>query len=535
MNFRILHRPSGRADRIRFQDTTSGLIDATVLRIITGDAIVTRMQINGDQGRCLMQIVDTLGDPPGDVNPSLSGVWEQNSPAIILQATGLADLDISGPVATGSDSTDTTEPYSWLPGSLITYTGGLDQWITDFKAAYAADNTLRATMVLDDGVAGPQAHTADAGDVAWAFDIPQPTATRVSTRKTADAGDVAWAFDIPQPTATRVSTRKMGDAGDAAWTFDIPQVSGTRVAAPRAPNPPRNVTLEDIGQTFAFVSWDVPSDDGGSDITGYDVRVGTGAWTDTGTSAREYRIGSLSPGTNYIIIVRAKNATGNSAASVALSITTAEVVVPTVPRHFRAEPTGETGIDLHWDAPQSDGGGALTEYEICVIDEDGTAQPFEPTDDAGTTWRVRGLAIGHRYGFRVRAVNAAGRGPQSPLVYQIPIRTPARVVPEGQRLPLLDVDRQSLIVRLNDIDCRVRVWWQPWDEAWYASIEVPTNTRISEGRRLAVDAGILDRIPSDLGGNVVCRPIGSTDVTLDPKRDAWRVPSHGLVWEPDQA
>ena len=149
--------PSGRTDRIRFQDTVSGLIDATALRIITGDAIVTRMQINGDQDRCLMQIVETLGDAPGDVNPSLSGVWEQNNPAIILQATGLVDLEISGPVATGSDSTDTTEPYSWEPGSLITYTGGLDQWITDFKAAYAADNTLRATMVLDDGVAGPQA------------------------------------------------------------------------------------------------------------------------------------------------------------------------------------------------------------------------------------------------------------------------------------------------------------------------------------------------------------------------------------------
>ena len=58
--------PGGRADRIRFQDTTNGLIDATALRIITGDAIITRMQINGDQDRCLMQIVETLGDPPGD-------------------------------------------------------------------------------------------------------------------------------------------------------------------------------------------------------------------------------------------------------------------------------------------------------------------------------------------------------------------------------------------------------------------------------------------------------------------------------------
>ena len=160
--------PGGRTDRIRFQDTTAGLIDATALRIITGDAIITRMQINGDQDRCLMQIVETLGDPPGDVNPSLSGVWEQYNPAIILQATGLADLEISGPVATGSDSTDTTEPYSWLPGSLITYTGGLTQWITDFKAAYAIDSTLRATMVLDDGVTA-------AGQIQAAITTGAPT------------------------------------------------------------------------------------------------------------------------------------------------------------------------------------------------------------------------------------------------------------------------------------------------------------------------------------------------------------------------
>ena len=177
--------PGGRTDRIRFQDTTAGLIDATALRIITGDAIVTRMQINGDQDRCLMQIVETLGDPPGDVNPSLSGVWEQYTPAITLQATGLADLEISGPVATGSDSTDTTEPYSWLPGSLITYTGGLTQWITDFKAAYASDNTLRATMVLDDGVTAAgqiqAAITTGAPTVAAQVRLNYPISSAITT------------------------------------------------------------------------------------------------------------------------------------------------------------------------------------------------------------------------------------------------------------------------------------------------------------------------------------------------------------------
>ena len=177
--------PGGNTDRIRWQDTTVGLIDATDLRTLTGDAIITRLQINADQGRCLMQIVATLGDTPGDLNPSLSTAWELYTPAITLQATGLSDLEISGPTAVGSDSTDTSEPYSWLPGSLITYTGGLDQWVADFKFAHFNDNTLRATMVLDDGVtiAGQiqAAITTGAPTVAARVRLNYPISSAITT------------------------------------------------------------------------------------------------------------------------------------------------------------------------------------------------------------------------------------------------------------------------------------------------------------------------------------------------------------------
>ena len=223
--------PSGRADRIRFQDTAAGLIDATALRIIAGDAIITRLQINGDQGRCLMQIVETLGDPPGDVNPSLSAVWEQYNPAITLQATGLADLEISGPVAAGSDSTDTTEPYSWLPGSLITYAGGLDQWVSDFKAAYALDATLRATMVLDDGDAraaaasvagGAGSISAGATRVPAAVSVARAAAASVAGGA---AGISAGATRVPAA-VTRAAAASI--AGGAAGL----SAGATRIAAP---------------------------------------------------------------------------------------------------------------------------------------------------------------------------------------------------------------------------------------------------------------------------------------------------------------
>ena len=158
--------PGGNASRIRFQDTVNGLVDATSLRTLAGDAIVTRVQINGSQGRCFIQIVSQLGDTPADANPSLSSAWEVYIPAVILQAPGLDPIGISGPNAASNDSQDTSEPYTWNPGEdNVAYVGGLSQWVTDFKAAYLADPTVRATLILDDGVVGPSAHAVDAGDV----------------------------------------------------------------------------------------------------------------------------------------------------------------------------------------------------------------------------------------------------------------------------------------------------------------------------------------------------------------------------------
>ena len=49
------------------------------------------------------------------------------------------------------------------------------------------------------------AHAVDAGAVAFAFHLPQPTVTHtalVTTDHAVDAGNVSWAFALPQPTVT---------------------------------------------------------------------------------------------------------------------------------------------------------------------------------------------------------------------------------------------------------------------------------------------------------------------------------------------
>ena len=215
------------------------------------------------------------------------------------------------------------------------------------------------------------------------------------------------------------------------------------------------------------------------------------------------------------------------------------MAAPTVPRAVDSQNPGITAIDLTWVAPTTDGGSPILYYEICVIDEDGVDQPFERTSGPETQWRVRGLAIGHRYGFRVRAVTATDVGLASPAIYDTPLRTRVERRPRGQRIPLLDVDRQSLILRIAGQDCRLRVWWHP-DEAdgygkvgaWWGGLEVPVNTPAVRSRRLALNSGILDRVDGVLPGNIVLRELAATGE--EPGRDAFRRPTHALIWEPDQ-
>ena len=207
------------------------------------------------------------------------------------------------------------------------------------------------------------------------------------------------------------------------------------------------------------------------------------------------------------------------------------VGAPGAPQFARATVLTEASAEVNWEAPADDGGEAITGYEVSVIHEDGTEDAYE---QAGleTRYTVRGLARDHRYGFRVRAVSAIGTGPASDPVYAELTVAAAPAVADGDVIPLIFADRQSLIVRLGDIDCRVRTWWQPSDEAWYGSIEVPVNTPGTRGIRLAVGAGLLDRRPELLPGNVVCRAFSTDFATDEPARDAWVVPTHLLIWEP---
>ncbi len=82
--------------------------------------------------------------------------------------------------------------------------------------------------------------------------------------------------------------------------------------------------------------------------------------------------------------------------------------VAAAPRNLLAD-GGDEQVTLSWEAPEDDGGTAITDYEV-RINQTGEWISIGSTD---TTHTVTGLVNGATYVFQVRAVNAAGSSPYS--------------------------------------------------------------------------------------------------------------------------
>ena len=78
---------------------------------------------------------------------------------------------------------------------------------------------------------------------------------------------------------------------------------------------------------------------------------------------------------------------------------------PSAPSNLTAV-GGDGEVVLSWEAPTSDGGTAITDYEYRIDGKD----PWISTGSTATTHTVAGLDNGTEYTFEVRAVNVAGAG-----------------------------------------------------------------------------------------------------------------------------
>ncbi|MGI6420604.1 MAG: fibronectin type III domain-containing protein [Syntrophomonadaceae bacterium] len=155
------------------------------------------------------------------------------------------------------------------------------------------------------------------------------------------------------------------------------------------------------------LSWTAPESDGGAEITRYEVyKDGDDDWTDVGLDT-SYTFTGLTNGTEYTFKVRAVNSVGYGAET---SVTAIPLTVATEPQNFTATPA-DGQVTLSWTAPESDGGNAITCYEVYKDgDDDWTDVGLD------TSYTFTGLTNGTEYTFKVRAVNSAGNGAEASVL-----------------------------------------------------------------------------------------------------------------------
>jgi phospholipase C len=167
------------------------------------------------------------------------------------------------------------------------------------------------------------------------------------------------------------------------------------------------------GDGQASLQWTRPTSDGGSPITGYRITpflngVAQNPRTFTSVATRETVTG-LTNGRRYRFVIEAINAIGIGLPS----HPTAPIAVgaPTTPTSIHAT-AGASNATVHWTAPSSGNGSAITSYSVTPYVDNQPGQPRTFTSSA-TTETVTGLQSGKAYRFTVAATNANGTSPQS--------------------------------------------------------------------------------------------------------------------------
>ena len=202
-----------------------------------------------------------------------------------------------------------------------------------------------------------------------------------------------------------------------------------RVAPPGVTVPISEIGLRASGLDRAGrLNWNRPANDGGSPIIRYEYRhapVGEvwNDWENVGAGAAGVTVGNLVNGLEYVFEVRAVNALGKGPVETAAATPVLRTgppppppppppgprkTVPDAPTNLLAD-GGNEQVALSWEAPENDGGFAITDYEVRI---NGRGS-WISTGSIHTTHTVTGLTNGTAYVFQVRAVNAAGSSPYS--------------------------------------------------------------------------------------------------------------------------
>ncbi|SFN39391.1 beta strand repeat-containing protein [Mycetocola miduiensis] len=346
-----------------------------------------------------------------------------------------------GNTITGYDVEQRTDGGTWvtvdtLRGSTATVTGLVNGTEYEFRVVASNDAGTGASSATTTttprgvpGAPGTLAAEPGVGSVTLTWSPPADDGgARVTGYVVEQQDGVAWAV-IATTDGLTTSITGLPNGEDATFRVRASNAAGDGTIARVVTTTPR--TVPDAPTALVAVpadgavtlSWTAPVWDGGARISSYRVESSADGetWQLVGTaSGTTTTVSGLSNGLTVQFRVAAQNVAGASVASGAVSST---------PRTVAGAPTGLLATpgaghaDLAWVAPVADGGAAVARYIVQATQDRGASW-----SDVGSTsdvsLRVDGLENGTAVGFRVIAVNAAGRGAPGTPVTVTPRRSP---------------------------------------------------------------------------------------------------------------
>ena len=371
----------------------------------------------------------TLGNPhlTQDGVPA-RGSFNAWMPPSFFTAAGTTASEAAG---VGFDvSIGTGESSVSVPATVAQADGGVAVDVEDIPFSVHTVTVSNQAPTVDPEAAAPDspegvAVASAVGGVTASWTVPEDAdASYVARAFTAQSGGTiagSCTSDEGSCTITGLSTgttyyvavsavNELGEGDPAA------RIAGTPATAPSAP---RAVAVV-AGPERLQVTWTAPASTGGRPVTGYTARAyaaSTGgsplrACT-AAASARTCILSPLTDGTRYWVDVRATNDAGTSGAS-APRVSGVPRTRPSAPRAVYAR-SAERRIKVGWTAPASNGGSAITGYQVQLFTTSAGGSPAVRCSaaPAARICQTGALPKGKVYWAAVLASNAAGWSPPS--------------------------------------------------------------------------------------------------------------------------
>ncbi len=330
-------------------------------------------------------ICDVLADAHGDLATATVGYGAER-PAVV--GGRAADRELDRRVVVEMTGTQPAGPQVTVPSApTLEDAFGVDGGVVFFY-----------TPPADDGgspVTGYQVNTGS----GWAPVLEAPSRRAARMCRSICDPDVMAGLVLGLPVGpVSLQVRAVNAVGAGSASLSVTSEAYSRPSAPTG--------LEVSGrQGTITTTFGAATSNGGTAITGYQISYDGGdTWATTpvvGNAPWSVVQDGFADGAGYDVAVRARNRFG---AGASVGMHTLVVTVPDAPTRLTASAHGAT-VELTFEAPGSDGGRAVTGYEVSI--DEGDWSPLS-VDGAGALTATLTAQAAGLHVYAVRAVNDVG-------------------------------------------------------------------------------------------------------------------------------